>query len=75
MRKHWSTEEKAYITEHFANTKTEDLAKHFGVTYHQLFYEAKKLGLTKSAAFTSSLMPKDRGVAKICKRCNIAYKG
>lgn len=44
----------AYLREHFANTKNEALAAHFGVDVKTIRRWARRLGLVKSEAFTQA---------------------
>ena len=52
----------AYLREHFADTKNEDLAKHFGVDVKTIRRWARRLGLVKSEAFMQEA--RDRGRRK-----------
>jgi hypothetical protein len=52
--KPWSPVDLALLNEHFADSRTDDLAQVLGRNYSQVAQKAAKLGLKKSAAYLAS---------------------
>ena len=47
-RHHWTPAQLAYLREHYAETRTADIAAHLGLKTSQVYWRAHLLGLHKS---------------------------
>ena len=52
----WTDEERAVLVARYADTKTADLAADLGLRESQVYQQAKRIGLSKSAAFLRSAL-------------------
>lgn len=56
IRKIWTPEEEARLTEAYPGTRTADLATKFGCTEHKVYSKAASMGLKKTAEYLASEM-------------------